>query len=138
MEGFNMYIKDQPWARSLPRQIDDETLLDLLGICAYAARRSAALEDIYIEDRGDPSEVLWTYVLDALGVPTQGHLKLLTGDVPQFSRECSFNRAWFDTLFYGDFLLDGDECGHVLHCLPDVLRVIREEVMGNNLDRHYK
>lgn len=137
MEGFNMYVKDQPWARSMTRQIDDETLLDLLGICVYAARRTEALEEINIEDRGDPTEALWVYVLDALGVPPQGHRKLLTGDLPQFSRECSFDREWFDKLFFGDFLLDSDECDHVLNDLRDVLGVIREEVKGN-LDRHYK
>lgn len=137
MGNFTIYIKDQPWARSLPRQIDDETLMDLLGICVYAARRSEALEDLNIEDRGDPYEALWSYVLDALGVPPQGHRKLLTGDVARFSRECSFDREWFDRLFFSDYLLEGDECGHELHGLGDVLTIVREEVAGN-LDRHYK
>lgn len=137
MGVFNIYIKDQSWARSLPRQIDDETLLDMLGICVYAAKRSEALEDLNIEDRGDPSEVLWSYVLDALGVPPHGHRKLLTGEVARFSRECSFDREWFDKLFFSDYLLDGDECGHVLHGLRDVLSVIRDEI-GSNLDRHYR
>jgi hypothetical protein len=137
MDGFNIYLKDQPWARSLPRQIDDETLLDLLGICVYAAKRSEALEGLNIEDRGDPAEALWVYVLDALGVPPQGHRKLLTGDAARFSRECSFDREWFDKLFYSDYLLGDEECGHVLKDLRDVLDVIQDEV-ACYLDRHYK
>jgi hypothetical protein len=137
MENFNIYIKDQPWARSIPRKIDDETLLDLLGICVYTARRSEILENINILDQGDPTEMLWSYVLDALGVPNNGQRKLLTGDLPQFSRECSFDREWFDKLFFSDFLLGGDECGHVLYGLGDVLMIVRKEVTSN-LDKHYK
>ena len=69
---LNIYIQDYEWAQSKPRQIDDETLIDLMRICEYQAMRATVLEDIGIEDYADPADALYMYVLDALGVPHRG------------------------------------------------------------------
>lgn len=130
----NIFVRDHDWMQSKQRQIDDETLIDLLRICEYQARRFTLLDDVGIQDNGDPTEALYIYVLDALGVPPSGTKKMLTGEVDRFTRECSFDREWFDELFYSKYLLENDEYGYDY---PDLLGVIREEVQSN-LDRHYK
>lgn len=131
---LNIYIRDYDWAQSKPRQIDDETLIDLLRICEYQAERSSALEDIGIEDRADPTDALYMYVLDALGVPPSGHKKLLVGEATRFSRECSFDRAWFDELFYSKYLLENDDCNYSYQTILDLIR----HELSQNIDCHYK
>lgn len=130
----NIFIRDYAWMKSKQRQIDDETLVDLLRICEYQAQRFTLLDDVGIQDNGDPTEAFYIYVLDALGVPPSGVKKLLTGEVDRFTRECSFDREWFDELFYSKYLLENDSYGYDYQ---DLLRMIREEV-ESNLDRHYK
>lgn len=130
----NIFIRDYAWIQSKQRQIDDETLIDLLRLCEYQAQRFALLDDVGIQDNGDPTEALYIYVLDALGVPPSGAKKLLTGEVGRFTRECSFDREWFDELFYSKYLLENDSYGYDYQ---DLLRIIREEVQ-NHADRHYK
>lgn len=129
-----IFICDYAWAQSKKRQIDDETLVDLLRICEYQSHRSTALEDIGIQDNGDPTDALFTYVLDAVGVPPSGEKKLFSGEAERFSRECTFDREWFEELFYSEYLLDNGDFNHEL---PDILRLIRKEV-ESNLDRHYR
>jgi hypothetical protein len=131
---LNINIHGYEWAQSKPRQIDDETMVDLLRICEYQAKRATILEDIGIEDNADPSDALYMYVLDALGVPQTGHKKMLVGEVARFARECSFSRDWFDELFYSTFLLENEKQEITYH---DLLGIIRSELNGN-IERHYK
>lgn len=131
---LKIWIRHHEWAQSKPRQIDDKTLLDLLRICEYQAKRTALLEDICVQDNGDPADALFMYVLDALGVPPTGHQKLLSGENPRFSRECSFKRDWFNELFYSDYLLENDKHNY---SLDDVLLLMKKEV-ENNIDMHYQ
>jgi hypothetical protein len=131
---LNIFIRDYEWAQSKLRQIDDETIIDLLRICEYQAHRSSVLDEIGIQDSADPADALYMYVLDALGVPSTGSKKILSGEVDRFTRECTFDREWFDELFYSKYLLENESFGYTL---PDILRLIREEVQGN-LNRHYK
>lgn len=72
---LNMFIRDYEWAQSKPGIINDETLCDLLRIIEYQAQRSAMLDDHGFEDKGDPIDALYEYVLDALGVPPDGEEK---------------------------------------------------------------
>ena len=131
---LNIYIRDYEWTQSKPRQIDDETLIDLLRICEYQAKRATALEDIGIEDHADPADALYMYVLDALGVPGTGHKKTLVGETVRFTRECTFNREWFDELFYSKYLLKNDQ---YKFSYQSILQLIRLE-LAENIDRHYK
>jgi hypothetical protein len=131
---LNIFIKDYEWSQSKPRQIDDETLIDLLRICEYEAERLNALEDIGFQDNASSAEALYMYVLDALGVPPIGHKKMLSGEVDRFSRECVFDREWFDELFYQKKLLENDKYNYSHRA---ILEVIRNELQ-NNIDRHYK
>lgn len=131
---LNIYIRSYDWAQSKPRQIDDETLVDLLRICEYQAKRATILEDIGIEDNADPAEALYMYVLDALGVPQTGHKKKMVGEIERFTRECSFSRNWFDELFYSKFLLENER--HDI-TYQDLLKLIRSE-LNCNIEQHYK
>lgn len=131
---LNTFIHDYEWAQSKKRNIDDETLIDLLRICEYEAQRSTVLDEIGIQDRASPIDALFMYVLDAIGVPPSGDKKLLAGEVARFTRECAFDRQWFEELFYSKYLLENESYNYML---PDILRLIREEV-ERNLDRHYK
>jgi hypothetical protein len=131
---LNIFLRDYDWAQSKPRSIDDETLIDLLKICEYQAGRSATLDELGIEDRADPTEVLYSYVLDALGVPPDGAAKFFAGEIERFSRECHFSRDWFEELFYSEYLLNNAENKY---SLEDLIALIRQEIT-HNLDRHYK
>lgn len=131
---LNIFIRDYEWAQSKQRKIDDETLIDLLRICEYQAHRSSILDEIGIQDKADPADALYMYVLDALGVPPAGIKKIFTGEVDRFTRECTFDREWFDELFYSKYLLENDSFGYTL---PEILNLIREEVKSN-LNGHYK
>ena len=131
---LNIFIKDYEWSQSKPRQIDDETLIDLLRICEYEAERLNVLEDIGFQDNANSAEVLYMYVLDALGVPPSEHKKMLSGEVDRFSRECVFDREWFDELFYQKKLLENDKYNY---SFKNIFEVIRDE-LKYNIDRHYK
>lgn len=71
--GINkVWLREEPFARSIERQIDRATLVDLLGIVIYEADRSAKLEDAGFADQASSVDCLFDYVLDALGVPPGG------------------------------------------------------------------
>jgi len=90
--GINkVWLRDEQFARSIARQIDRETLVDLLGIVVYEADRSAILEDAGFADQASSVECLFDYVLDALGVPPE---------TDKFSREA------FEKLFYNDYWIE--------------------------------
>lgn len=131
---LNIFLRDYDWAQSKPRSIDDQTLIDLLKICEYQARRMTALEEFGIEDHADPADVLYSYVLDALGLPPDGAPKFFAGEIERFSRECHFSRDWFEELFYSEYLLNNAENKY---SLEDLIALIRQEIT-HNLDRHYK
>lgn len=90
--GINkVWLRDKHFARSIARQIDRETLVDLLGIVEYEADRSAILEGAGFADQASSVECLFDYVLDALGIPPE---------TDPFSREA------FEKLFYNDYWLE--------------------------------
>ena len=130
----NIYLKGYEWAKSKSRSIDDSTLCDLLGMTEYQAKRSELLEQAGIEDKAAPEEALYTYVLDALGVPPEGEKQHFKGEHEAFSKECSFSREWFEELFYSEYLLDNERHNW---SYQDILHLIRSEV-ANGLKRHYR
>jgi hypothetical protein len=131
---LNLYIRDYEWAKSKPRQIDDETLIDLLRIIEYQAKRIATLGSVGFEDHDDFTDALYVYVLDALGVPATGHKKTFEGETKRFTRECTFSREWFYELFYSTYLLENDQYNY---SHQDILQLIRLE-MKENIEHHYK
>lgn len=101
-----LWLQDEQFARSIARQIDRETLVDLLGIVEYEADRSAILEDAGFADQASSVECLFDYVLDALGIPPEDD---------KFSREA------FENLFYNDYWLE-----HQFESLEQVLTALTE------------
>lgn len=133
---------DLPWTKSRSRQIDDQTLIDLLQLIEFQADRVAMINervDVSLGlaswlDMTDPVDALFGYVLDALGVPAEGVEKHFSGDHSKFSRVCRFSRGWFSERFFADYLL-GDVDEELT--IKDVLDDFRREV-ASNLDRHFK
>ena len=127
----------QSWAVSRSRRtIDDQSILDMLGLLEYAAQRDRRLEDAGMDfsdgPDDDPTELIFTYVLDALGLPAEGALEatLRTGQHPRFSRQRRFTREWFEERFYEGYLLDHDTT------LPELLEEFKTEI-ASNLERHF-
>jgi len=141
--GYRCMIRDvfkgNAWAVSRSRSIDDATIVDILGVLEFAAARAQRFEEAGEQvDSGSPNdnpiELLFVYVLDALGVPPAGAERKGTGEHPRFSRTLKFSREWFEELFYSDYLLEQQERKLTLHTL---IERIHSEV-ASNLDRHYK
>jgi len=130
----NIFIRDYDWAKSKERSIDDETLCDLLRIIEYQAERSSALEDIGIQDNASPEDALFVYVLDALGVPSEGDKKEFQGEHEAFLKDCTFSRVWFEELFYQEFLLNNDEHNWTYE---EILIIFHKEIK-NRLHTHYR
>lgn len=86
-----LWLQDQQFARSIERQIDRSTLVDLLGIVIYEADRSTKLEDAGFADQASSVDCLFDYVLDALGIPVEND---------------TFSREPFIALFYNDYWLE--------------------------------
>lgn len=62
--GINkLWLSDKQFARSIERQIDRETLVDLLGIVVYEADRSAMLEDAGFADQASSVECLFAVTI---------------------------------------------------------------------------
>jgi len=101
-----LWLQDQKFARSIERQIDRSTLVDLLGVVIYEADRAARLEDAGFADQAPSVDCLFDYVLDALGVPPE-----LDG----------YSREPFSELFYNDYWLD-----HRIETLEMVLTEIEK------------
>ena len=102
------WLEGQLFARSIKRQIDTETLLDLLGIVVYEANRGVALEDAGFSDDTPSVDCLFGYVLDAMDVPCESD---------------AFTREPFEQMFYNDFWLEKkyESLRHVLAAM-EVLR----------------
>ncbi len=115
--GINLlWIRDEPFARSIERNIDRETLVDLLGIVVYEAKRSSQLEDAGFLDQANSTECLFDYVLDALKIPSACE---------------TYSREPFEDLFYDDFLLE-----HKFASLHDVLialEQLRDEIHNDRV-----
>ena len=91
--GINkMWLREETFARSMERQIDRATLVDLLGIVIYEADRSSKLEDAGFVDQAPSVDCLFDYVLDALGVPPEAD---------------GYSREPFNEIFYSDYWLEG-------------------------------
>lgn len=116
--GINkVWLRDERFARTVERQIDRETLVDLLGIVVYEADRSAILEDAGFADQASSVDCLFDYVLDALGIPPE---------TDTFSREA------FEKLFYNDYWLE-----HQFESLEQVvlaLEALRETMISRLAD----
>jgi hypothetical protein len=105
--GINkLWLQDQQFARSIERQIDRRTLIDLLGIVIYEAGRSSKLEDAGFADQAPSIDCLFDYVLDALGVPHESD---------------TFNREPFEKLLYNDYWLE-----HHFESLEQVVSALEE------------
>ena len=87
-----MWLREETFARSMERQIDRATLVDLLGIVIYQADRSSKLEDAGFVDQAPSVDCLFDYVLDALGVPPEAD---------------GYSREPFNEIFYSDYWLEG-------------------------------
>ena len=105
--GINkLWLRDEAFARSIERQVDRATLVDLLGIIIYEADRSAKLEDAGFADQASSIDCLFDYVLDALGVPPEAD---------------GYSREPFNELFYNDYWLE-----HRIETLELVLTRLEE------------
>lgn len=110
------WLQDERFARSIKRQIDKETLIDLLGIVIYEVNRSSKLEDAGFADQASSIECLFNYVLDALEIPPSSD---------------TFSREPFEKFFYNDYWLE-----HQLESLEQVvgaLEVLRETTAENRV-----
>ncbi len=85
------WLIGQSFARNFKRDIDRETLLDLLGIVIYEANRDSALEDAGFSNVAPSADCLFDYVLDAMEIPAESD---------------SFSRSPFEELFYNDYWLE--------------------------------
>lgn len=110
-----LWLRDEKFARSITRQIDSETLVDLLRIVEYEADRSAILENSGFADQASSVECLFDYVLDALGIPPESD---------------TFSRETFESLFYIDYWIE-----HQFESLEQVLTALEQlrEVMISRL-----
>ena len=95
----------------MDRQIDRETLIDLLGIVEYEGRRWEKLEDAGFQDQASSVECLFDYVLDSLRIPPESQ---------------DFSREPFEKLFYNDYLLE-----HHFLSIADVISAL--EVLRDSL-----
>ncbi len=112
-----VWLQDEKFARSIKRQIDKETLTDLLSIVIYEADRSSKLEDAGFADQAGSVECLFDYVLDALGIPPENN---------------SFSREPFEKLFYNDYWIE-----HQFDSLEQVvaaLEKLRETMISRSSD----
>jgi len=115
--GINLlWLRDEPFARSFERNIDRETLIDLLGIVVYEAKRLTLLEDAGLLDQASSSECLFDYVLDALQIPSSCE---------------TFSREPFEDLFYDAFLLEHKFVS--LHELLIGLEELRDNILNDRV-----
>ncbi len=93
--AFNIYLQEQPFSRSILRVIDEATIIDLLSIIEHEAERTRLLEEAGYLDQIGVHDVLYDYVLDALGVPPD-QSALPSGD--------TFSRSGLEEMFYAGYL----------------------------------
>ncbi|MCP3670355.1 MAG: hypothetical protein GY814_07960 [Gammaproteobacteria bacterium] len=92
--GFNSHLAEYAFARSVPRTLDDETIIDLLSLIEVDAERSAQLEDAGFEDKLGLTDALYQYILDAVGFPPEGK---------QFGDQV-FQRLYLEEMFYLEYI----------------------------------
>lgn len=111
-----LWLRDEPFARSIERKIDRETLVDLLGIVVYEGKRLSQLEDAGFQDQANSTECLFDYVLDALQIPSSCE---------------TYSREPFQELFYDDFLLENMYVS--LHDVIIALEQLRDKTHHNRV-----
>lgn len=118
----NIWLKDEKFARNIPRQIDDETIIDLLAIIEFETDKHILLEDAGYHVKGSAYECLFDYILDALKVPAE---------TDTFSREA------FEIIFYSDYLLEKKYTDHteVLNALKQLSKETNERLAQANVLR---
>jgi hypothetical protein len=87
----NLWLQGEKFARNIPRQIDEQTMIDLLAIVEFESVKHSLLDEAGYQIRGAACDCLFDYVLDALQIPPE---------------DDAFSRESFETLFYSDFLID--------------------------------
>lgn len=88
----DLWYQEHTFNRSLKRNIDDETIIDLMDMIAYESERNLALEDIGFSNNACAIEKLFDYVLDAIGVPEH--------------TEAFKAREKYYEIFYNDYLIE--------------------------------
>ena len=107
---------------SKTRTMDRQTMVNLLELLEYQQARSSALEQLGFEDKGDPTDVLIDYVLDALGAPPN-----------EFTyRNKEYNRSFLYDIFYEDYV----KCHKFKHC-ADALVELEKESLAAALETGY-
>lgn len=119
------WMKGLEWAVSRERLMDESTMSDILCFIEHQAAREVLLEKAGFSDNENVTEVLYDYVLDALGVPPDDH--------PDRTNGLVFSREWFYELFYSDYVLEKDENELTVE---KVLATIKRECV-DNLAVHY-
>lgn len=123
---MQLWYENANICHSQSRQIDSVTLVDLLQLLEYQYQRTLALEAIGLEDKGDPTDVLLDYVLDALGAPPNDYL----------CRHGEFSRNELYDIFYDDYLKlkKYANCKEVLEQLIIVAKKSAIETQFNRFD----
>lgn len=125
-------LEGMPFTYYKERQIDESTLIDLLGVVIYEASRSSVLDEIGIEDHGVATHCILGYVLDALGVPPEGEVKRLSGEHVNFNKECCYSRTPYYEIVYG---IHSVEYGQDQPSAEALLSDLKNEL--NNKQLHY-
>jgi len=120
------WIEKLGWPVSRPRSIDEATMAGLLQYLEYQCARAAKLEDAGFSDNESVSDVLYDFVLDALGVPANE-------SVHTTDPERVFSREWFYELFFHDYILEKEESGLTIEV---VISTAKREAKSN-LEVHY-
>lgn len=125
----NTWIREYEWSQSKNRIIDDSTLCDLIKLLEHQSERSSQLEKLGIFDNGALEDVLFVFILDALGVPPDGDRQVAGSD----QAGCEFSRQWFNLMFYEEYLLN-----NAMHTWSpnDLLKIFKKE-LKDDLKRHY-
>lgn len=106
------WFENEAFSRSIPRTVDRETLVDLLSIIIYNAERDVILDELGIQDNGNPVDLLFEYVLDAIGTPPEGYIY----------ESQAFTRLPLHELFYGTYLIE-----EAWKTVPEILDALIQE-----------
>jgi hypothetical protein len=130
---MNAEKQDLPFCKYRERDIDDSTIIDLLGVVIYEASRASALSEIGFKDQASTTFFVLDFVLDALGVPPSGKVKVISGERKEFSKAYEYSRERFYEITFGDYAIEFGEDQLPANKLLDSLK---DEMM--NFESHYK
>jgi hypothetical protein len=130
---MNVENQDLPFCKYRERKIDDLSIIDLLGVVIYEASRASALLQVGFDDQASANFFLLDFVLDALGVPPSGKVKVISGERKQFTKACEYSRERFYEITLGDYAIEFGEDQLPANKLFDALK---DEMM--NFESHYK